>query len=188
MQIPCGYVGHKESNYQVEKEKKTLIEREYELFYSGQPSPNRVPFLYYVNKIKSEYKSYISETNGFRQGLNINEYFQYLNNTKISLVSNEKVIPESFRYMESFESNCIVVTTYPVQNPKFYLWYYDQSPAIFLQDWKCLDKNIINRVLQPDELKRYEILNKEYYKNKLSIDSVANYIYEKVNDKFNLKK
>jgi hypothetical protein len=181
--IPCGYVGHKESNYVPEQPKKPLWERDYELFYSGQPSPNRVPFLYYANKIKGQYKSYITETTGFRQGLSINEYFNYLNNTKISLVPNGKVIPESFRYMESFESNCIVVTTYPYSNPKFNLWYYIGSPAIFLSDWKYMDEHTINRVLQPDEIKRYEYINKKYYQEKLSIQSVADYINNIVSEK-----
>jgi hypothetical protein len=183
--IPCGYVGFEESNNRknnhiYELEKKPLIEREHDLFYSGQKSPNRISFTYNTNKIKDKFNSYIVETDGFRRGLFIEDYFKMMNNSKICLVPNGKVIPESFRYMEGFESNSIVITTYPKNIEKFNLWYYEKSPAIFLKDWKELKVDMIKELLTEEKLNEYFIENKKYYNDYLSTNATVKYILEKI--------
>ena len=181
--IPCGYVGFieaggKKNDHIYELDKKPLTEREYDLFYSGQKSTNRVSFTYNINKIKDKFNSYVKETEGFRQGLFITDYFKMMNNSKICLAPNGKVIPESFRYMEGFESNSIVITTYPRHNSKFDLWYYKESTAIFLKDWNELKEGMIKELLTEDKLNEYFVKNKEYYNNYLSTNATCNYILD----------
>ncbi len=184
--IPCGYNGPiiangVENEYWGEKAKTPLIEREYDLFYSGQPSFHRWRFLNNINKIKDNYRSVIKKTGGFRQGFTTKEYYEYLNNTRIALVPDGVSVPESFRYVEAFESNSITITTYPIKNKKYNLWYYESSPAIFLDKWSELNNNLIDKLLHKDILIEYFEKNKVYYENYLSTEAVANYMLDKIN-------
>ena len=183
--IPCGFNGPiitngVENDYWGENEKKPLSEREYDLFYSGQPSFHRWRFLNNVNKIKNNYNSIIKKTGGFRQGFTSKEYYEFLNNTRIALIPNGVSVPESFRYVEAFESNCIAITTYPITNKKYKLWYYENSPAVFLDKWNELNDNLIDKLLNKDILIEYFEKNKTYYNNYLSTEAVANYILDKI--------
>lgn len=183
--IPCGFNGPiiangVENNYWGEKEKKPLLEREYDLFYSGQPSFHRRRLVKNVNKIKDKYKSIIKQTGGFRQGFTTKEYYEYLNNSKIALIPDGVSIPESFRYVEAFESNCIAITTYPIKNKNYRLWYYENSPAIFLDKWNELNTKLIDKLLDSDFLVEYFEKNKEYYNKYLSTVAVANYMLDKI--------
>ena len=95
--IPCGYSsGHRNGWYDGEKEKKNLKDRELDLFYSGQESPNRLTFQRKINNFKNQYKTLINITNGFSFGFPILEYYSHLQNSKIALVPDGAVIPESF--------------------------------------------------------------------------------------------
>lgn len=183
--IPCGYNGPIVTNgvkndYWGENEKKPLIERDYDLFYSGQPSFHRWRFLRKVNKLKDNYISIIKKTGGFRQGFTSKEYYEFLNNTRIALIPNGVSVPESFRYVEAFESNCIAITTYPIKNKKYNLWYYENSPAVFLNKWNELNHKLIDQLLDKDLLLEYFDKNKAYYNNYLSTEAVANYILDKI--------
>jgi len=183
--IPCGFNGPIiangiENDYLGEKVKKPLIEREYDLFYSGQTSFHRRRLVKNVNKIKDNYKSIIKETGGFGQGFTNKEYYEFLNNTKIALIPNGVSIPESFRYVEAFESNCIAITTYPIKDKDYKLWYYENSPAIFLNKWNELNNKLIDKLLDSDYLVEYFEKNKDYYTNYLSTVAVANYMLDKI--------
>jgi hypothetical protein len=179
--IPCGYVGPFEVNgrkntYFGEEEKAPLIDRKHDLFYSGQKNKKRVSFINNVNKIQNNFKSFIQESDGFRQGLWIPDYFSELNQTKIALVPNGVSIPESFRYMEGFESNCIVITTYPRHIKKYNLWYHRDSPAIFLKDWSELNVELVRNLLTTENLNKYFELGRDYYNKFLSTKAVSDYI------------
>jgi len=181
--IPCGYcaqLGMKslpkpESKYiYAEQEHKPIEERKYELFFSGQLGPNRSQMAQQLMMIKDNFKSYVQITGGFGQGFCTEEYFKVLNETKIAIVPNGAVVPESFRYFESFESGCIVISSYPFENPNFNHWYYQNSPAIKIKNWGDLTIEFINTLLEKeDELHKK---SKEYYNNYLSSESVSNYI------------
>lgn len=177
--IPCGYSsGHRNGWYEGEKDNKKLSEREIDIFYSGQDSPNRRTLNITLENLKNNYKTLFNVTNGFSSGYPINEYYSHLQNSKISLVPNGAVIPESFRFFESMESGCAVITSYPFKNPDFNHWYYDDCPAINIDNWSNLDKNIVNNIL--NNLDEYELKTKDYYNKKLSSKSVANYILENI--------
>jgi len=181
--IPCGFCGkHNDFLYEdMEKEKQPLIDRKYDIFYSGQISPNRMTFVDKLRSIKDEFNSVIQVTKGFAQGFSLGEYYNYMSNSKICLVPNGAVIPESFRYFEAFENNCIVITSYPKNSDIYNNWYYDKSPAIFIDNWGELTKDMIQELLTPEKLNEYNVKNKEYFDKYLSSNSVSNYILEKIN-------
>jgi hypothetical protein len=183
--IPCGFNGPViangiENNYWGEKEKMPLLYREYDLFYSGQSSFHRRILTNNLNKIKENYKAIVKETGGFRQGFTTKEYYEFLNNTRIAVIPNGVSIPESFRYVEAYESNCIAITTYPIKDKNYRLWYYETSPAIFLDKWSELNKKLIDKLLVSDYLVEYSEKNFEYYNNYLSTVAVANYMLDKI--------
>lgn len=184
--IPCGFSRCFNQNnsinvYEPTKvEKKPLRNRHYDLFYSGQRSYKRTPMIDAVNNLEKKYKILINETDRFADGYNLNEYYSYLSDTKIALVPEGAVIPESFRYFESFERNCIVITTFP-RNDYFNNWYYENSPAIFLNSWEDLNETIIDNAL--NEIDFFENENKKYFDNYISPKAVAEYIEKTINNK-----
>jgi len=173
--IPCGYCyGHNGALYE-EGHPKRLIEREYDLFYSGQRARNRSVFIREALKVKDKFKSIINETGGFSQGYNLGEYYSLMRNSKIAFVPNGAVVPESFRYFEAFEAGCIVVTSFP-RGSKYNNWFYEDSPATFLSDWGELTEGLIRGLLTDESLMEYEIRNKEYFDKNISPSGVANYM------------
>jgi len=136
-----------------------------------------------LNKIKDKFNSKINYTNGFAHGFKLGDYYNYLQNSKIAIVPNGAVIPESFRYFEAFESNCIVITTYPKHLEQYNHWYYENSPAIFLKDWNQLNEGLIKELLTESKLKEYEIKNKEYFDKNISTKSISNYMLNIIKNK-----
>lgn len=179
--IPCGYsMVHKNNGethkYQY-KEPKNINERTYDLFFSGQMSHNRNEMITVINNIKEKYNSLINVTDGFAKGFNINDFYDKLGDTKIALVPNGVVIPESFRFFESFMRHCIVITTLP-QNSMYDMWYYKDCPALFLNNWFELTENKIDDLL--NNLDYHYEKSKTYFENKLSPKAVAKYIKETI--------
>ena len=102
-----------------------------------------------------------------------------MSNSKISIVPLGAVVPESFRYFESFENNCIVITTYP-KNSIYGNWFYENSPAIFLDNWSELNDNLIHNLLKIEKLNEFDILNLNYFNKNISTEGVSNYILKKI--------
>lgn len=180
--IPLGLVMPDFVTYKIEKPKKKLSERKYDCFYSGQPSPNRVLFTDSIKKSLSgsNLKGIYRETTGFRTGFSIDDYFKIMNETKISLVPLGKVLPESFRYMESFESECVVVSDFPFENYKD-IWYYKESPAIFIKNYNDINLKFIEQIL--NNIDSYQERNKNYYNDFLSTNAVSKFIINIINEK-----
>jgi len=180
--IPLGLVMPDFVTYEMEQPKKKLSERKYDCFYSGQFSPNRIPF---INSIKksisgSNFNGIFRETNGFRTEFPIDDYFKIMNETKISFVPLGKVVPESFRYMESFESGCVVITDFPIHQNQD-IWYYRDSPAIFISNYEQINKRFIENIL--NNIDSYYEKNVNYYNNFLSTDAICKYITDTINKK-----
>lgn len=189
--IPCGfscsyggYFGKNDWLYtDMEKPKRDLVNREFDIFYSGQISPNRMTFIDIINRIKENFNSKINLTSGFAAGLELDDYYSMMQNSKIALVPNGAVVPESFRYFEAVESNCIIITSYPIKDSEFNHWFYDGSPAIFLNDWSELSVQLIQSLLTREKLEEYNIRNREYFENKISTKALSEYILKIINSK-----
>jgi len=182
--IPLGLVMPDFVTYDLEQPKKKLSERKYDYFYSGQPAPNRSNFVKSImnsTKPLTNLNGIIQETTSFRTGYPIDEYFKIMNETKISFVPLGKVIPESFRYMESFESGCVVVTDFPLRMNKS-IWYYKESPAIVVDFYEQLTPSFIQNIL--DNIDSYYEKNLNYYNNFLSTDATSKFITDTINNKF----
>jgi hypothetical protein len=178
--IPCGYASEYDYAYNTSKYKKLselkpLKDREYDIFYSAQ-SYNRAACIKAVNNIKDKYKSIINITHAFAQGFSLQEYYEKMSSSKISIVPKGAVVPESFRYFESFHCNNIVITTYPKKDVDYNLWYYEKSPAIFLNSWNELTVELIESLLNEDTLNEFDLLNQKYYNKYISPKAVAKYI------------
>ena len=112
--------------------------------------------------------------NGFRTGINIDEYYSLLGDTKISLAPDGTAARDTFRYNESLGSGCIVITT-----KKEDLWYYKNSPAFFINSWNELTQGLIEKILSMDIDEIY-YKNLEHYKEYLSEEAVAEYMIKKI--------
>ena len=187
--VPCGFsysygglFGKSDWCYiDMETPKRKLIDREYDFFYSAQLSPNRVSCVNVLNSIKNKYKCIVNNTQGgFARGYELNEYYDIMQNSKIAIVPNGAVVPESFRYFEAFESNCIVITTYPKHIPVYNNWFYENSTAIFLNDWNDLSIDLVDSLLTEDSLKKYQIDNRNYFDKYLSTDAIMKYILKNI--------
>lgn len=171
--IPCGY---NSSGYQMKKmyPEKKLQDRKYDIVFYGQRiGTYRKDMFDIMDELSDKFNMRFNVNSTFRSGLNIDEYYKLLGNSKISFVPNGTAV-ETFRYNESFGSGCVVVT------PKtFNLWYYEKSPAHFIDNWNQVDENFVQEILNGDLNKMYKE-NLEYYNNYLSEEAVANYIIKKL--------
>jgi hypothetical protein len=191
--IPCGFscgVGIHSENGQksifrkFDSNTKHLTERKYDFFFSGQLNPHRIECVNQLNTFSSKFNSIINTTKSFAKGYSLEEYYSILEETKISIVPTGVCVPESFRYFEASKSNCIIITTYPIDDFNYKNWYFEESPAIFLNSWSQLTENLIIDLLNQKNLNKYDILNREYYEKKISPESLSKYIRKKINEKF----
>lgn len=152
-----------------------LSERTNDVFFMGNKLV-RMEFYDSINKLSDKYD--ISFTNGFRTGLSVQSYWDRLSNSKICLVPNG-VSPETFRYSESFASGCIVIT-----KDKINTWFYENSPAIFVNSWSEVTEEFIEKILSSDIDEKYK-QNLDYYEKYLSPKTNAEYIIKIIKEKTN---
>jgi hypothetical protein len=167
-------IGYNSSGYESIKfnPNKKIQDRQIDLFFFGQLSSRQN---LYENSKKISGNNILNFTQGFREGIDVIKYHNLLSNSKISLVP-KGVSPETFRFSESFAAGCIVITT-----EKINVWYYENCPAIFINDWSELNQNLINNIQNPDSIR---IKGIEYYDKYLSAKANANYILDKIKRKF----
>lgn len=185
--IPTGWFGPLiGTNYIGEQPKKNLIDRDYDLFYSGKATKGERLFFYKrAQRLTKKFTGIINGTTGWMQGetyIDSDTYFSYMNNARIAFAPKAYVTPETIRYVEAFESNCITITDHPIHKKEHQLWYYEDSPAIFLRSWWFLNKKLISKLLKPEVLEEYQEQNSLYYNSKLSTRAVANYILERIDE------
>lgn len=180
--IPCGYnwTMHSDRTQKMKRmyPEKKMADRTVDIFYSGQNIPSRQIV---VNRIKNlqattNYNIVCNSYDGFRRGMNIDEYYQMLGNCKISIAPDGTSV-DTFRYNESLGSGCVVIST-----PKEDLWYYKNSPVVVINSWMDLTKELIDSILNSN-LDATSQQNLKFYNDCLSEEAVANYIIEKINNK-----
>lgn len=150
-----------------------LSERTNDVFFMGNKSV-RLEFYESINNLSDKYD--ITFTDGFRTGLPIRDYYNKLSNSKICLVPNG-YSPETFRYNEALGSGCIVITKERINS-----WFYENSTAIFIDDWSEVTEEFINNILLSDIDKKYE-QNLDYYENCLSPKANSEYIIKTIREK-----
>lgn len=184
--IPLGYSSGSRFDFNnstyvdAEKPKKSLVDREYDFFFSGQWAPVRDECINRLYYLKNHFNGFLKVTSRFGDGLPLDEYYKTMQNSKIAIVPHGAVLFESFRYCEAFESNNIVITSYPLYDQRYNHWYYHDSPAIVLHDWSELTVELMSGLLQKERLADFDKKNKEYFDTHLSYKAIGNYILNKV--------
>ncbi len=152
---------------------KKIFERKYDLFYSGHTLPHREVLIKKLDILEGQYNVFCQSNPGFRSGLNIDDYYALLGDSKICLVPDGTSI-DTYRYTEALGSGCLVITT---KKPD--LWYYRHAPVTFINIWDELTKELVDKVLK-DDVDFIQGLIKEYHKACLSEEAVAKYILERL--------
>jgi hypothetical protein len=153
---------------------KRMEERTIDVFYSGHILNNRKILVLQLEKILPHFNMILQVNPHFRTGMNIDDYYRCLGNTKICVVPDGTSI-DTFRFIEACGSGCIILTT-----PKPNLWYYpSDAPIFFIPNWDCLTKEVIDEILSKD-LERLRTRTLEYYKEYLSENAVAEYIIKTI--------
>jgi len=155
---------------------KKISERKYDIFYSGQPcNYDRAVLVDRLNKFSNKFTILNQTNSSFRTGIPIDDYYKILGDTKIALAPDGTSV-DTFRFVEAFGSGCIVIST-----RKDDLWYYKDCPVFLINSWFDLTEDLISYILSLNVDDIYE-RNLKYYKEKLSEESVASYMIEKIND------
>jgi len=154
-------------------EKKTA-DREYDIFYSGQTLKCREDLVRQLQILDKPFNIHHQVNPSFRQGMNIDDYYQFLGNSKICVCPDGTAI-DTFRFVEACGSGCIVITT-----PKPDLWYYEDAPVFYLNEWSELTEEYVRNILSKDTDKLQRDI-KSYYDACLSEKTVADYIITNIN-------
>jgi hypothetical protein len=190
--IPCGFScgvsshsssGLKTIYHNFESVEIPLIDRKYDIFLSGAFSNNRVECFNQIESISDKFNCLINKTPSFAKGFPIDEYYEMMSNSKIAIVPDGVVIPESFRYFEAVKCNCIVVTSYPIYNDKYQNWYFNNSSAIFIKSWSEVNYDFIKNLLENSNLMKYDILNRKYFNENISPKALSEYMINIINKK-----
>lgn len=150
--FPLGYV--KDT---VEHEVREISNRSIKVFFSGNLNKKRVtlykaladssvPDIFYAPLIRLSKKipnlltknfsevfpsSYIHFTNGFKKGLNAQEYSKVIYDSQIVLCPGGFLKNETYRHFESMRAGCVIISE---KLPDTYL--YKDSPIIQVNSWK----------------------------------------------------
>jgi len=177
--IPIGYnwTMHSDRTKKMTKmyPEKKISERKYDIFYSGQPcNYDRAILVDRLNRFSNNFTILNQTNSSFRTGIDIDDYYKILGDTKIALAPDGTSV-DTFRFVEAFGSGCIVIST-----KKDDLWYYKDSPVFLINSWNELTEELVSHILSLNIDEIYES-NLKYYKDKLSEESVANYMIENIN-------
>lgn len=168
--IPIGYNCRTDGHTMIRMyPEKKMSEREYDIFYSGQVLPWREELARKLEELRMSFNIFSQVNPTFRTGLDIDDYYRCLGNSKICVVP-DGASTDTFRYVEACGSGCAIITTHKPD-----LWYYCNAPIFYVNNWGELTKefaaNILNKnldVIQNNIIK--------YYNEYLSEETVANYI------------
>lgn len=169
--------------------------RNINVFFIGQLGRSRIKlYKYFANKnyipddllllfkkyIKKDFnnyfdKSFIKFTTNFGEGLNLEQYNYMLNNSKIVICPYGAVTEETFRHYEAMRAGCVVVT---LKMPD--VFPYKDSPLVQINSWYDLNSTINKLLKNPTLIDEIHNKTLNWWNQKCSEESVANYVYEKI--------
>jgi hypothetical protein len=152
---------------------KKLAERKFDVFYSGQVLECRKELVNRLSVLSGSFNVYSQSNPAFRQGLDIDDYYRIMGESKICVVPDGASV-DTFRFTEAIRSGCLVITT---NKPD--LWYYKDATVVFLEDWSLLSEKGIRGLLS-ENLDEHQPEIFEYYNRCLSERAVAEYIIKTV--------
>jgi hypothetical protein len=168
--IPSGYNCRSNGKMMVKMyPEKKISERKYDLFFSGQKLDCRKELESRLSGLSKSFNVNRIITSFFRQGLDIDDYYNTMGDSKICVVPDGTSV-DTFRFSEACGSGCIIITT-----PKTDLWYYHNAPVFYVKEWSELTEEFIRDILSKDlDAMQNDVLR--YYNECLSEEAVANYI------------
>jgi len=174
--IPIGYNCRSNGSLMIRMyPEKKISERTYDIFYSGQTLEWRKPLVSKLDELNKYFNILYQSTPSFRQGMDINEYYQTMGDSKVCVCPDGTVV-DTFRFIEACGSGCIIITT-----PKPNLWYYHNAPVFIIDNWGLLTREYIENILNED-MEDIRNATLDYYHQYLSAEAVANYIKDNIYD------
>jgi hypothetical protein len=180
--VPLGY------HAQVDLPMVPMAQRKWDIFFAGsgakpqwsnpQSWPLLSPRAYSRNRL-GRAVARLQATNrtlacnfvsGSSSRLSPMEYSSQLADSKICLVPRGN-FHETFRFLEAARAGCILIS-----EPLPDLWYYQDHPAVIIQDWNRLNEVLDNILSSPDrtmELHNHSIV---WWQKKACEKAVADYI------------
>lgn len=172
---------------------KPILERDNNVFYSGNYNYNRVSLLkafsglkflpdnilhrlYRKNVIKNDFSnsfpsSYIKFTGGFAQGLDGKTYSEYLNNSKIVICPPGFHRNETFRHYEALKAGAI-----PISLPLPDNYFYRGAPFVIIKSWQELNFTVSSLLNNPQKMLELQEKSVYWWKNVCSEKAVAQYM------------
>lgn len=190
--FPLGYANG------LEKPIIPIQERENNVFFVGQLGRSRINLYksltrtkYIPSKVLLLLKKYIPNdlssllensiikfTTNFNTGFKREEYNKILYNSKIVICPYGAVTAETFRHYEAMRAGCIVIT---LKMPK--VFPFENAPIIQLNNWDELLPTVKSLLKNPTKLEDLHLSTLQWWREKCSEESVANYIAEKILNK-----
>mgnify|MGYP003119740583 FL=1 len=170
---------------------KPLPEREYDFCFMGQipHTGTRDAFKRGLDRVMNEsgdkYKYFVKITNGFNKGLDRDEYFDVLNNSKLCLCPQGAHSPETFRLFEALSVGAIPIVD---KLPK--LWYYERCPFLNVdRSWYTLDDTLVENLnfLQTSNCRQMLYSLADYCQTVLNPAALAGMLEEKVHHRLATK-
>jgi len=134
--LPLGY--HKD--FPVKKPWLTppVHEREFDVCFWGQYDPyRRLDFVRACESIAAKYKTSFKFYTGWNNGASAQEYAHILENSVIALVPWGSASRNSFRFWESYYSDCIILC-----NEQYNTWYNKMNYFTCKDDWSDIEEQI----------------------------------------------
>jgi len=160
-----------------------IPERKYDFCFMGQipHTGTRDCFKRCLDKLMEEtgdkFKYFVKVTDGFSQGLDKDEYFDILGNSKLCLCPQGAHSPETFRFFEALS-----VGTFPVIEKLPRVWYYEEAPFFRTNSWYDIDKTLSQSLnfLQTKSSRQSLMALADYAQSVLDPKALSNTLKEKV--------
>ena len=155
-----------------------LVDRPYDICFAGNGGViERTEMGQVVNLLDPRYlrNSKALSTGWFATGITLEEYADRTSLSKVILCPKGGA-PETFRYTEAYACGCTVITTFMPD----YLWYYDKSPAVHIENWSGITNELLEHVFSTDVLEKSYVDNMAYYERCLTEEATANKILDRL--------
>jgi len=117
----------------------------------------------------------VKKTEHFMESIaNRNEYLDLLKRSKIVLCPRGEV-SETFRFFEAAAAGCAIVC-----EPLPSTWYYENNPAVILNDWRKLDTVLDELLANNNRLAELAKQSFEYWRERVSELATAKYIVDRL--------
>lgn len=157
----------------------SILKRVTDVFFAGQVTyPERRKLSRIIHNTRNKYKELVvlfKENQEFFSGLNKDQYFSHLGNSKVSLCP-EGAAKETCRHFESLHHGCVAVSRYLPD-----VWYFKDAPIKIINEWENLPELLTNLLNDHSSMEDISLKSIEYWNKNLSPKAVASFIDHSLN-------